>query len=53
MMDDNNEPGDKETIKVAPGDPKMGPYMFDLLLGDNLQDRKEFIAENGHKYLKY
>ena len=25
--------------------------MFDLLLGDNLADRKEYIAENGHLYL--
>jgi DNA gyrase subunit B len=45
-------PETRRLIKVAPGDPKMGPYMFDLLLGDNLQDRKEFIAENGHKYLE-
>jgi DNA gyrase subunit B len=45
-------PETRRLIKVAPGDPKMGPYMFDLLLGDNLQDRKEFIAENGHKYIE-
>ena len=25
--------------------------MFDVLLGDNLQARKEFIAEFGHKFL--
>ena len=25
--------------------------MFDLLLGDNLQGRKDHIAENGYKYL--
>jgi DNA gyrase subunit B len=24
---------------------------FELLLGDNLADRKEYIAENGHMYL--
>jgi DNA gyrase subunit B len=24
---------------------------FDLLLGDNLQGRKEFIAENGKLYI--
>lgn len=45
-------PETRRLIKVTPGDPKIGPYMFDLLLGDNLQDRKEFIAENGHKYLE-
>lgn len=26
--------------------------VFDLLLGDNLQGRKEHIAENGYKYLE-
>ena len=25
--------------------------VFDLLLGDNLQGRKDHIAENGYKYL--
>jgi DNA gyrase subunit B len=25
--------------------------VFDLLLGDNLNGRKDFIAENGHRYL--
>ena len=24
---------------------------FELFLGDNLQDRKEYIAENGHLYI--
>lgn len=44
-------PETRKLIKVTPGDPKMGAYMFDLLLGDNLQGRKEFITENGHRYL--
>ena len=26
--------------------------MFDLLLGDDLQGRKQFIAEYGHAYLE-
>ena len=26
--------------------------IFDLLLGDNLNGRKEFIAANGHNYLE-
>jgi DNA gyrase subunit B len=26
--------------------------MFDLLLGDNLQGRKDFIAEKGSEYLE-
>ena len=27
-------------------------YMFDVLMGDNLAERKVFIAENGSKYIK-
>ncbi len=30
----------------------FGEYMFDLLLGDNLQGRKDYIAENGWRYLE-
>jgi DNA gyrase/topoisomerase IV subunit B len=26
--------------------------MFDVLMGDNLAERKTFIAENGSKYIK-
>ena len=38
-------------IKVKPEDAERTSYMFDLLLGDDLQGRKEFIAENGYMYL--
>ena len=31
--------------------PELTQQMFDLLLGDNLQGRKDHIAENGYKYL--
>jgi L-aminopeptidase/D-esterase-like protein len=29
----------------------VGACLFDLLLGDNLQGRKDYIAENGSLYL--
>ena len=30
----------------------LQPHYFDFLLGDGLQERKNFIAENGAKYLE-
>ena len=38
-------------IKVNVEDKEKTLMMFDILLGDNLQARKDFIAENGHLYL--
>ena len=34
-----------------PEDMERTMQVFDLLLGDNLQGRKDHIAENGYKYL--
>jgi DNA gyrase subunit B len=34
-----------------PDDAERTSEMFDLLLGDNLQGRKDFIAENGYLYM--
>ena len=34
-----------------PEDVERTQASFDLLLGDNLQGRKDHIAENGFKYL--
>jgi DNA gyrase subunit B len=45
-------PKTRRLIKVEPNDvEELIAEKFELLLGDNLQDRKEFIAENGHLYL--
>ena len=44
-------PATRRLIKVMPEDVEMTRQMFDLLLGDNLQGRKDHIYENGHKYL--
>ena len=35
-----------------PEDAERMAEVFDLLLGDNLQGRKDHIAENGYKYLE-
>ena len=44
-------PETRRLIKVMPEDAERTAEMFDLLLGDNLQGRKDHIAENGYKYL--
>ena len=46
-------PKTRRLIKVEPDySPEAVSAKFDLLLGDNLQGRKEHIAENGHMYLE-
>ena len=44
-------PQTRRLIKVMPTDMEKTVEMFDLLLGDNLSGRKDYIAENGHLYL--
>ena len=44
-------PETRRLIKVQPSDAKRTAEVFDLLLGDNLQGRKEFIAEVGADYI--
>lgn len=38
-------------MKVMPADVEETARVFDLLLGDNLAGRKDYIAENGYKYM--
>ncbi|HIS68599.1 MAG TPA: DNA topoisomerase [Candidatus Gallacutalibacter stercoravium] len=45
-------PATRRLIKVMPQDAEQTSQMFDLLLGDNLSGRKDYIAENGHLYLE-
>ncbi len=44
-------PETRRLIKVMPTDEALMSQTFDLLEGDNLQGRKEHIAENGWKYI--
>ncbi len=44
-------PQTRRLIKVMPSQAEQTAEMFDLLLGDNLAGRKEFIADNGYLYL--
>ena len=45
-------PETRRLIKVMPEEAEATARSFDLLLGDNLQGRKDHIAENGYKYLE-
>lgn len=44
-------PDTRRLIKVTPTDAEQTRTMFDILLGNNLEGRKDFIRENGSKYL--
>lgn len=44
-------PETRRLIKVMPSDAEATSQMFDLLLGDNLEGRKEYIADYGHLYI--
>ena len=45
-------PETRRLIKVMPEDVARTGQVFDLLLGDDLQGRKNHIADNGYKYLE-
>lgn len=51
MWQTTMNPDTRRLIKVTAEDAEETFKMFDMLLGDNLQARKDFIAEFGHRYL--
>lgn len=52
MWETTMNPETRRLIRVEPEEAKATSDMFDLLLGDNLAGRKEYIAENGYLYLE-
>ena len=44
-------PDTRRAIKITPENAQKTAKLFDLLLGDDLQGRKDMIAEHGHEYL--
>lgn len=44
-------PKTRRLIKVMPEDITKTSHMFDVLLGDDLTGRKEYITQNGHLYI--
>ena len=51
MWQTTMNPETRRLIRVMPEEAQRTSEMFDLLLGDNLAGRKEYIAENGWRYL--
>ncbi|MBR4827551.1 MAG: DNA topoisomerase [Oscillospiraceae bacterium] len=45
-------PATRRLIKVTPADAEETATMFDILLGDNLTGRKEYIALHGNEYME-
>ncbi len=45
-------PATRRLVSVEPADVERTEYMFDVLMGDNLAERKVFIAEHGSEYVK-
>ena len=52
MSESTMKPESRKLIQVTPEDAEATEQMFDVLLGENLAARKEFIAENGMKYME-
>ena len=52
MWETTMNPETRRLIRITPDEAKATSDMFDLLLGDNLSGRKEYIAENGAQYLE-
>jgi len=46
-------PDTRRLIKVMPTEAEATADAFDLFLGNNLNGRKDFISEHGHKYLDF
>ncbi len=45
-------PATRRLIRVTPENVERTAMMFDILLGDNIQSRKDFIADNGSMYME-
>ncbi|MBQ3426113.1 MAG: DNA topoisomerase [Clostridia bacterium] len=44
-------PATRRLIRITPESAERTAMMFDILLGDNLASRKQYIADNGSNYL--
>jgi DNA gyrase subunit B len=51
MWQTTMNPETRRLIKVLPDDVEETQKYFDVLLGDDLQGRKDYISEHGHKYM--
>jgi len=52
MWETTMNPVTRRLIQVISDDVAKTQTMFDILLGDNIKGRKEFIEDNGHLYIE-
>ena len=52
MWQTTMNPASRRLIQVIPDDMAKAQGMFDILLGDNIKGRKEFIEDFGHLYIE-
>ncbi len=51
MWETTMNPASRRLIRVCEADAAETAKILDVLLGENLEERKEYIAENGYKYM--
>lgn len=51
MWQTTMNPETRKLVQVLPTDAQKTQEMFDILLGDDLKGRKDFIEQFGHKYI--
>jgi len=51
MWQTTMNPETRKLVQVLPEDIEATREMFETLLGDNLKGRKEFIENNGQRYI--
>ncbi|MCL2377344.1 MAG: toprim domain-containing protein [Defluviitaleaceae bacterium] len=51
MWQTTMNPATRKLVQVLPEDIDETRLMFEVLLGDNIKGRKEFIERNGHRYM--
>jgi len=52
MWQTTMNPETRRLVKVMPYEAEQTAQMFDVLLGDNLQGRKDMIVEKGAEYIE-
>ena len=52
MWETTMNPATRRLVLVSPADERATEEIFDTLLGNNLQGRKDFIAAHGNEYIK-
>ena len=52
MFDTTMNPATRRLIAIQPADAKATAWIFETLLGDSINERKQFISDHGAEYIK-